>query len=560
MKPSRMHRSAAGFAAFSLAFLALPSLAAPSRDNVTLLATVNDEPLTTLELDALLASERRPTGETSSFLTPEGLLDRIIQNRLLEQEGYRASLHEKPEVRNQVWDLRRHKGMLALLDSVSAEARKADDSALVSSLQQTSTMLRVSQILVLDEARAWDLHDSLRAGVPFGELAERHSADTTAAIAAGGDLGWLRKDLFVPSYAAALDELSPGEFSEPVRSERGWNLLYLADSRTETVGQSAEMEDALREAARGERVMAAIEEYVRSLFRKYGATVDSTLLASLDYGSADPKVRTELQSSERVLVRFPWRTLTVRDLSQEIRFQHFHGLANKPDAARLRDEAFHEWTTQLLLRHEASELGFDRTPILLLEAEALERRLVREAVLNLVLDVDFVPTEAEVANYHAAHPDEFRSTPRFRVNGLLLDDEEAARSARQMLGNGARIGWIAANAEGVVDRNPADLSGWLEAADVAFEGVPAVGTALGPFPLGENWAVAEVIEVESTRLLGLEECRPRVLQALKAEAMRAAMQRAVERLEESAVIEIAKDAEKAVAERIDAWMGSANAR
>ena len=526
-------------------------------DQAVVLAKVNGESLTTLDLDVLLATQRRPdfAEDLPPELDPPGLLQRLIQNRLIEQEGYRIEAQKRPEVRNQIWDLKRHKGMMALLDSVSRAARNADDSAIVQALHQTSTILQVSQILLDDEAAAEAMIDSLRAGIPFADLANRHSQDTTSVIGPGGDLGWARKDLFIPEFAEALEGLAPGEYSTPVKTDRGWHILQLVATRTETAGQSEEMETAVRDAARGDRVRKAVRAYVASLFEKYDARVDSTLLASLDYGSKDPKVQTALQSNDAVLISFPWRSLTVRDLSQEIRFKHFHGLAEKPNAPQLRDKAFEEWTTELLLRHEADVLGFDDTPLLLVEADALERRLVRDVVLGMVLGEKFAPSEEEVEAYHQAHQEDYRSLPRLRVNGILFGNEAAAQTALQMLGNGARMGWVAANAPDVIDRKPEALSGWMEPTQLGITGEVRVGDVVGPSRVGDAWAVSEVIELEPSELLPLDGCREQVLQAMQGEEMRNAIQHAVELLEKGADIEIIDDAEQRVRGRLEAWLG-----
>ena len=86
-----------------------------------ILARVDDEPITMQDLDFLLAGQKRPeAGTTVRNLSPEGVLRRLVENRLLEQEGYRTGVHETSEVADQVWNLKRHRGMIALLDSVTA--------------------------------------------------------------------------------------------------------------------------------------------------------------------------------------------------------------------------------------------------------------------------------------------------------------------------------------------------------------------------------------------------------------------------------------------------------
>ncbi|MEZ4651500.1 MAG: peptidylprolyl isomerase [Candidatus Eisenbacteria bacterium] len=521
------------------------------------LATVNGETITTLDLDVLLASQPRPKpGEDVASLSPDGVLRRLVENRLIEQEGYRIEVDKRPEVRNQVWDLRRHKGMMALLDSVSRQERHAEDEQLQNALAETAIILRVSQILRKDEASALAMLDSLKAGIPFAELADKYSQDTTSVIQAGGDLGWARQDLFIPAFSEVLQTMSPGQVSPPIETERGWHILTITDWRSETAGQNEAMELAILEKAKESRVMGSIEQYVQSLMDKYDVKIDSTLLTTLDYGSDDAAVNQALQTSDALLVTMPWRSMTVRDFTMEIRFQHFHGLANKPDAAQLRDESLHEWVTELLLRHEASELGFDSTPALDLEAEAFERRLIRETVLGMVLDFKFAPTEDEVGAYYEEHLDAFRSAPEFRVDSVIFKTESAAQTFRQMLSDGATFNWLATNTPAVAERKPESLSGWMQPSYLDMKASQVQrGAFFGPHEMGEFWAVGEIIDVKESKPMQLNDCRNLVLQAMRQEQMQTAVQRAIQQLRDDADIEILDGARQLTAARTEAWLG-----
>ncbi|MEO1573350.1 MAG: peptidylprolyl isomerase [Pseudomonadota bacterium] len=75
-----------------------------------------------------------------------------------------------------------------------------------------------------------DLARRISEGEDFAELAREFSDDKGTANA-GGDLGWMRRGMFVPQFEAALDDLEPGGMSEPVRSPFGWHLIELIDER-----------------------------------------------------------------------------------------------------------------------------------------------------------------------------------------------------------------------------------------------------------------------------------------------------------------------------------------
>ncbi len=537
--------------------LALPALALAKPGDVRVLASVDGNPITTRDLDDLLAAQPPPApGMPLPAITADGILRRLVENRLLEEEGFRIGADEAPEVRNQVWDLRRHRGMLALMDSVRATVEPPEASFDVA-MARTSTMWRVYHIRSASEAGSRALLDSLRSGAPFAELAKRHSTDTTSAKR-DGELGWAREDLYIPEFREALTGLPKGGLAGPVRTEDGWHILKLEDVRTETVGQSDAMQQQLKDAAMRERVMREMSGFVDTLRRKYRVTVDTKKVAGLDYGSTDPAVQERLRESDEVVATLPWKRITVADLTRQIRFQYFHGLEGRPEAQTARDKILDEWIIELLLRHEAGERGYDRTPEILAQADALRRELMREHVGKKILAVEFEPSEDELRRYHEQHRAEFTPPRRVRLEAALLSDEAAARRFRQQLDGGAKLKWLAGRTAEVTDANPARFADWVKPEDL---GLPAAdlapGRIAGPFPVDGAWAVATVTRLEDVQPLPLEKCRDQVLAAMKRERVRQLMTGAIDRLRAASRIDVANGATDVIETRLAEWRGGA---
>lgn len=77
--------------------------------------------------------------------------------------------------------------------------------------------------------RIEELYQRLVAGEDFAQLAVEYSEGQNALD--GGDLGW-RKGAQLPAvFFDAIDDLQPGEFTDPIRSPSGFHLLKLNDVR-----------------------------------------------------------------------------------------------------------------------------------------------------------------------------------------------------------------------------------------------------------------------------------------------------------------------------------------
>jgi peptidyl-prolyl cis-trans isomerase SurA len=78
--------------------------------------------------------------------------------------------------------------------------------------------------------RIEQLEQRIRGGDDFAALARSNSQDTLSA-ARGGDLGWVSPGELVPPFEEAMDALSPGEVSTPVKTRFGWHLIQVMDRR-----------------------------------------------------------------------------------------------------------------------------------------------------------------------------------------------------------------------------------------------------------------------------------------------------------------------------------------
>ena len=155
------------FAISFAGFFLLPTLTVASgaaeADDSQVLATVDGESITMADLNLTLAAIGNPKGQSRTTLSPETVLRRLIQNRLLEQEGYRIQANERREVKTQVRELVEHKAMITLMDSVQASVKKPDPAPLLHAME-TLGGTRGTTVMVGDSAA--DINAALAAGIP----------------------------------------------------------------------------------------------------------------------------------------------------------------------------------------------------------------------------------------------------------------------------------------------------------------------------------------------------------------------------------------------------------
>ncbi len=539
---------------------ASPSTASPSSANLSAadaetrraLAMVGPDTITVADLDAEVAATLSAAqGREIPKLDPDGVLKRLIQNRLFEQEGYRLGADQTADVQGQVKDLIRMQSLNALTDSITAPPPGMRMPSADSLLGRVNTIHRYSHILVQDEALAKAIRDSADQGVAFADLARRHSKDDTAA--SGGDLGWASEGAYVDEFEAAARPLHLHEIAGPVKTKFGWHLITLTDARSDTL-KSAEMAQSLIASQERERRNAAMRRYLEELRGRYNVVVNEALLARLDYASEDPAVQKELQTSDSVLTVLPTGRLTVRGLTKNIRLKYFHGLNGRPEAPDVRNKMFNDWVTEGLLSYEAHRLRFDQRPEVLLEGKNEERRILRETVLTEVLNFPFKPADAEIQAYYDGHPKDFTPAARVKCRSVLITDEAAAKKFREQLDQGSGFKWLSDRTPEVANADAPVPADWI---DPTIFGKPTEpireGEAFGPLQVPDGWVVAQISAVETPAPAPLKECREKVIRAMRVDLTKKAISDAIARLESATTIDVRPDARDTIAERIAQW-------
>ena len=111
--------------------------------------------------------------------------------------------------------------------------------------------------------RAADFQRRIVAGqASFEQLARQYSQDESAPD--GGDLGWVPPGQFVPEFEQAMNNLNPGQVSEPVVTRFGVHLIRV-DERREQVLTSAEQRQLARNMLREKKAQDAFETWAREV-------------------------------------------------------------------------------------------------------------------------------------------------------------------------------------------------------------------------------------------------------------------------------------------------------
>jgi len=138
-------------------------------------------------------------------------------------------------------------------------------AALVQQTHARHILIKVNQLVSATEARRrlLELKERLdNHAATFEELAKLYSNDLSASK--GGDLGWIYPGDTVPEFERAMNELKPGEISQPIESPFGYHLIQVIERKTDD-GSKERTRQAARQAIRERKIDEATEDWLRQL-------------------------------------------------------------------------------------------------------------------------------------------------------------------------------------------------------------------------------------------------------------------------------------------------------
>jgi parvulin-like peptidyl-prolyl isomerase len=128
--------------------------------------------------------------------------------------------------------------------------------------------VKARQIIVLTEDVAKELHQQLKQGADFAQLAQSTSTENYSRDL-GGDLGWvLRGTGHYPPWDDTVFKTKPGNITEPFQTVHGWHIVKVEGYRPWGWGKAEDKRDHLVMLVKQQRAMKEMERRLEELKKK----------------------------------------------------------------------------------------------------------------------------------------------------------------------------------------------------------------------------------------------------------------------------------------------------
>lgn len=247
----------------ALGLLLAAPLAAQDTGADTVVATVNGTQITLGEMIVLREMLPAQYQQLPDDVLFKGILDQLVQQTVLEQ-----SVAGALSKRDQIALSNERRGYISGVALQEVIAAAVTDAALQAAYDARfkdapeTLEYNAAHILVDSEEKAKELKAQIDGGADFAQLARENSSDGAAAN--GGDLGWFGLGMMVKPFEEAVVAMTPGEVAGPVKTDFGWHLVQLKETR---VAARPSLDD-LRDELAAQIEQQVVEAHIADLTAK----------------------------------------------------------------------------------------------------------------------------------------------------------------------------------------------------------------------------------------------------------------------------------------------------
>lgn len=261
-----------------------------SPTSTAVVAEVNGEKV--LVSDVLFEFNRLDQASQQRLISdPQGkteLVNSAIRRKLLVTEAKRMSIDTfsfvKEAIRRATDDIYAQ----VLINSIAQESAQVSDDEIKSFYTQNESLMfvparyRIVQIVIPDENKAKEVSEELHKGKI--DLAQAAQQNPGLEGAKSGDTLWFFEGQLVPQAREALEKMSHGQISEPIKAGNAFYILKLLAKESPKKLTLEEASDRITQILSQRKGQKATQDYQDNLWMKAKISIDNSVLNSINFG------------------------------------------------------------------------------------------------------------------------------------------------------------------------------------------------------------------------------------------------------------------------------------
>ncbi|MDP3537624.1 MAG: peptidylprolyl isomerase [Azonexus sp.] len=237
-------------------------ISAPAFAQSKAFATVNGQAIPQSVYEAFI-TQQKAQGAPDSPELQNAVKEELVNRELLAQEAKKKGLDKKGTVPGQI-ELAKQAVLISAFMKDYVQAHPISEAQLKAQYDGIkanlgSTEYKARHILVEKEDDAKAIIAKLEKGEKFSELAKQ--SKDPGSKDKGGELDWSSPASYVKPFGEALTKLKKGEYTKtPVKSDFGYHVIQLDDSRPMTPPPYEQVKPQLQQRATQQQVEQLVKD------------------------------------------------------------------------------------------------------------------------------------------------------------------------------------------------------------------------------------------------------------------------------------------------------------
>lgn len=407
------------------------------------IAVVNGDRIFLDELNKAVATRHQNLEEDTptAWVGYSGVLDRLINTKLIMQEARDVGLDERSDIREKVQRYR-NQILIKLIKGKQLLEIEADEDDIQRIYRDEVRNWKYRTIVFEDLEKARAFRDGLDKEEDFDTEGERYVQEGLAAWD-GGEREAKEANLN-PEIASAFTGKEIGSVTPVISAVNRFFVFKLTGvnyPENPTSRQRATMR------ALNLKRDKVLREYTDRLMGKY-VTVNQDVLSTVGMGDF-----TDIEKDTRVLAEIAGEDpVIVADLVSHLKGKFYHGDKTSEYTKSLKfgsEPVLKEVLDERILLKEARETQIDRTD----RYQKLVADYEDSLIFGVYLEEFLVPLaqvpEEDIRAAYEARSEEFLLPRKVRADSLAFKGENSALKALESLKRGADLKWLSENAQGL---------------------------------------------------------------------------------------------------------------
>jgi parvulin-like peptidyl-prolyl isomerase len=502
-------------------------------------AYVNDEPIpvSSLEKELVRIHTANKVERQRSDFNLDRLVQRLVNNCLLEQEARNIGLDADSSVAGPVAKFRENLAYNSLLGEIAPDSFKATDGEIRQAFDREYASYDLQTLCVSDSATTYALADSIRRGADMDNLARVHSIDKFKAN--GGRAGYLAVIDIPEPLRQRLEQTQDGGLIGPLPLWKTQAVVRVLGRKKADPARLDSVKSSLQQEIVQSKRDAAVRTFTDRLRAETYISVDSssldTLLEHLRLG----------QPAARRLVAVVGEKMIYES---ELRNKYIHRASARPDldARTILLNTLSDQIQSSLLRQAALKQNFGAKEAVATAVKSFEDSLLVDAYLQDVIQSSITITDEEVKAYYDSHRDNFHEPPMLRIATLTRNSEAEAAADYETIKGGADFAWLTRRNSTDDAASTGGVRDWIRGDALALDVYQVLdtlkpGEVSRPTKYDGKWTLIQIVDRREGTIKTLDQVSGGIRAQVERQKQLAAIDKAIQSLRASANIRIMEE-------------------